>query len=384
MKQRIYTNLFRLLARKASLIFCACLLAAAAVPTLWAAASFSADPVAPAQGEKSFEGQWLADFKGRDDGKVQFTLRYEERKGNSTDGWNINNWSSSSGITPDQLQGLTREQATSAAGGQVKFQLKRDAGAFDCDGWFKDGRGAGLFTFVPNRGFVSELNRRGISGSLTDEQLFEFARTDMGLAFLDELKAQSYEMPTLAQLVQMGEHGVRLEFLRGLKTLGAKPKSLDALIVMRDNGVSLSYIEQLRGYGFQNLSVDELIRSRQSGVSSGYLSALKQEGYSGLSLDELIKLRNRGVSAQLIQGLREEGYPRMSLDQLVQLRDQGVNIGFIKELKELGYGMLPVEQLVRLRNSGVTPSFIRRIKSNRGGNPTIDELIQMRNSGSYR
>src|SRR5689334_18701670 len=113
MKQRVSTNLFKQSARRASLIFCACLLAAAAVPTLWAAAYFPPDSGAGAQGEKSFEGEWLADFKGRDDGKVQFTLRYEERKGNSTDGWNFNNWSSSNGIAPDQLQGLTREQAMS-------------------------------------------------------------------------------------------------------------------------------------------------------------------------------------------------------------------------------------------------------------------------------
>ena len=188
MKQRDYSNLFKLSTKKTALIFCACLLAAVAVPKLWAAVSFPPDLMASAQGQ-GFEGEWIADFKARDDGKVQFTFRYEERKSNSSDGWNYNNWSSSNGIAPDQLQGLTREQTFSAAGGQVKFQIKRDAGTFDCDGWFKDGRGAGLFTFIPNRGFVAELNRRGISGNLTDEQLFQFAHADMGLAFLNELKA---------------------------------------------------------------------------------------------------------------------------------------------------------------------------------------------------
>jgi len=383
MKRRHYSNFFRLSARKAALIFCACLLAAVAVPKLWAAASFPPDLITSAQGQ-AFEGEWIANFKARNDGQVQFTLRYEERKSNSSDGWNYNNWSSSNGIAPDQLQGLTREQTFSTAGGQVKFQIKRDAGTFDCDGWFKDGRGAGLFTFVPNRGFVAELNRRGISGSLTDEQLFQFAHADMGLAFLNELKAQNYDTPNLDQLVRMSEHGVRLDFLKGLKALGAKPKTVEALLAMRDNGVSLNYIEQLRDYGFQSLTADELIQSREAGVSASYLSALKQEGYTGLSMDELVRLRNQGVSASFIQGLREEGYPKMSLDQLAKIREQGISVSFIKELKELGYGSLSVEQLARLRSSGVTPSFIRRVKANRGNTPTIDELIQMRNSGSYR
>ncbi|HEX8890538.1 MAG TPA: hypothetical protein VF779_15400 [Pyrinomonadaceae bacterium] len=384
MKRLVYSNLFKPFTGKAALIFCACLLATFASPELRAAVSFPPEIVVNTAQGQAFEGEWIADFKARNDGKVEFTLRYEERKADSSGGWNYNNWSNSNGIAPEQLQGLTREQATSATGGQVKFQLKRDAGTFDCDGWFKDGRGAGLFAFLPNRGFIAEINRRGINGSLTDEQLFQLAHTDMGLAFLDELKSQNYEMPTLDQLLRMSEHGVRLDFLKGLKALGAKPKTVESLLDMRDNGVSLSFIEQLRAYGFQNLSADDLIKSRQAGVSATYLSALKQEGYSGLSMDELVRLRSQGVSAPFIQGLREEGYPKMSLDQLVRIREQGVSVSYIKELKELGYAGLPVEQLVRLRASGVTASFIRRVKANRGNNPTIEELIQMRNSGSYR
>lgn len=384
MKRLDYSNLFKLSARKAALIFCACLLAILTAPQPRAAASFPPEIIINTAQGQAFEGEWIADFKARDDDKVEFTLRYEVRKADSSGGWNYNNWSNSNGIAPDQLQGLTREQATSATGGQVKFQIKRDAGTFDCDGWFKDGRGAGLFAFVPNRGFIAEINRRGLSGSLTDEQLFQLAHADMGLAFLDELKSQNYETPTLDQLVRLSEHGVRLDFLKGLKALGAKTKTIEALLEMRDNGVSLSYIEQLRAYGFQNLSADELIKSRQSGVSASYLGALKEEGYSGLSMDELVRLRNRGVSASFIQGLREEGYPKMSLEQLAKIREQGVSVSFIKELKELGYAGLPVDQLVRLRTSGVTTSFIRRVKANRGNSPTIEELIQMRNSGSYR
>ena len=79
MKRRHYSNFFILSARKTALIFCACLLAAVAVPKLWAAASLPPDLITSAQGQ-AFEGEWIADFKARNDGQVQFTLRYEERK----------------------------------------------------------------------------------------------------------------------------------------------------------------------------------------------------------------------------------------------------------------------------------------------------------------
>ena len=68
MKRRHYSNFFRLSTRKAALIFCACLLAAVAVPKLWAAASLPPDLITDAQGQ-AFEGEWIADFKARNAGR---------------------------------------------------------------------------------------------------------------------------------------------------------------------------------------------------------------------------------------------------------------------------------------------------------------------------
>jgi len=52
----------------------------------------------------------------------------------------------------------------------VQFQLKRDAGAFNFEGWFKDGNGSGHFIFAPDRSFAAQLNAQGF-GSPSDEAI---------------------------------------------------------------------------------------------------------------------------------------------------------------------------------------------------------------------
>ena len=351
--------------------------AIAAVPALLGSSSQPQTSMPAAQQELA--GQWLADVKERDDGLVQFTLRYEERKGDSYTSWNNSN-----GIALNQLLGLTRDQAMSSTGTEVKFQIKRDAGSLDCEGWFRAGMGAGHFIFTPNRAFLPELNRRGISGTLTQSQLFTLTRMDLGFAVLDELKSQGYGLPSMDQLVRMSEHGVRLEFLKGLKAFGAKVASIEMLLTLRDNGVSLNYLEHLKSYGFRSLSAEDLIRGRSQGVSTSYLEILTKEGYTNLSLDDLIRLRQRGVSASFIAALRAEGYPKLSLEQLAKLREAGVSTSFIQDLKQLGYGKLSIDELIRLRANGVTSSFIRRVKANGVNTPTVDELIELRNRGTQR
>src|SRR5436853_1983146 len=95
-------------------------------------------------------------------------------------------------------------------GTNVNFQLKRDAGTFNFEGWFKEGNGSGHFTFTPNSSFASELARQGF-GKPTDEQLLSLAMGDTGFAFINELRVQGYDTSTVEQLVRISNHGVTLE-----------------------------------------------------------------------------------------------------------------------------------------------------------------------------
>lgn len=86
--------------------------------------------------QDSAANQWLIEYTTGEE-KVHLTLRYVRKRddhvGYSNTGFMI---------SPDQLTGLTREEAMSD-GTHVQFQLKRDAGTFNFDGWFKAGNGSG-------------------------------------------------------------------------------------------------------------------------------------------------------------------------------------------------------------------------------------------------
>ena len=320
----------------------------------------------------SYSGQWLIEYKTGDD-RVQLSMRYEAENHHSN---------TTREIMPAELVGLTREQAMSANGTQVKFQLQRDAGAFLCEGWFRNGKGSGHFVFAPNPSYVSELRRRGYDAP-TGEQQFSMALHEVSLAFVEELRAQGYERPTLSELVETGTHGVHLEYLRGLKALGYNLRSVPVLIEMRDHGVSLSYVRELAAAGYARIPAEELIRTRDHGVSADFVKTFAAEGYEKLPLEQLIQLRDHGVSATFVRELRALGYERLPAEQLRDLRDHGVNTSFIKELKQLGYERVPVEQLIRLRDHGVSVSYIQKMKNNNGG-LSLEQIIEMRDRGEGR
>ena len=76
------------------------------------------------------------------------------------------------------MRGLSIAQAT-GSGAAVNFQIVRDAGTLNCEGWFKNGSGSGHFTFTPNQSFANEMRSLGYQ-NMTDETLFSMAVHDIG------------------------------------------------------------------------------------------------------------------------------------------------------------------------------------------------------------
>src|SRR2546423_8397478 len=169
---------------------------------LWAC--YRAADVSYSSPQGTTVNQWLIEFRP-DQSKLHLTMRYRRQRDT---GFSYSD--TGFGIELNQLAGLTREQVMSS-GTNVRFQLKRDAGTFNFEGWFKEGNGSGHFTFTPNGSFAAELARQGF-GKATDEQLLSLAIGDTGFAFINELRAQGYDTPTVEQLVTMSNHGVTLEY----------------------------------------------------------------------------------------------------------------------------------------------------------------------------
>lgn len=262
-----------------------------------------------ARAQQAYSGQWLIDAKPQAE-KVHLNLRYrrsEKKDGSEPD---FNN-STSFDIPIAQLSGLTPPQIMSAAGGQVKFQLVRDAGTVDCEGWFKEGHGAGHFVFTPNAGFAAELTKRGYAAP-TVEQQFMMAFHGVDLNLIEELRIQGFKQPTTSLLVRMGTHGVRLNYMKELHGLGYRVKSAEELIRMVDHGVSLRYIRNLAALGYERLSPEELVRAADHGVSS----------YENVPVEQLIKLVDHGVSISFIEKARAAGHK--DLDQMIYLHNHGI------------------------------------------------------------
>ena len=330
----------------------------------------------------------------RQEGRVNLQIR--ERR-NSTRGFTIE---------LNRLEGLT-DAMLSGGRGDLRFNLKRDAGTFEFEGVFRNGVGAGTYTFVPSTTYPAELVRRGYARP-TAEQQYALALGDVGFAFLDELNRQRYPKEDIDTLVRAADHGVQYEYLRGMGEAGYRLGQLEPLIRMRDHGVDPAYIEGLRDNGLSGLSADDLVRARDHGVDPGYVRDLRELGHR-LGLDELVRARDHGVDPTYIRALRSHGYDRLSIEQLITARDHGVDAGYVESMRKLGFkltieelrnardhgvdaafaqGMikqgyrnLSIGELVRLRDHGVDPEWVRRQNARLREPMTVDELIRLRDRG---
>ena len=304
-------------------------------------AAFLAAPPLSAQHSIPSGGQWLIEPTDQS-GKVQLTIRYGESRHSSDWGRDV---------PVSELVGLSASDM-GGPGTTVHFKLVRSAGTLTCEGWFEGGRGSGHFTYHPNRDFVAELAKRGVSSPTAWEQ-FEMTMGGVGLDLVDELQRQRYERPTAGELARMATHGVDLEYLRDVGARGYHLGDSESLVRIRDHGVDREFIESLDSAGYKNLEAEELVRIRDHGVDSDYIADMKEAGYAPSNPEELVESRDHGVDASYIRSLKEAGYERLSLLELRRARDHGVTRGFIQRLKARGYGTPSLDEVIRLRDRGL-------------------------------
>jgi hypothetical protein len=295
--------------------------------------------------QSRFAGQWTLEIDSfnRVPGRVSLSLQYENKSGGHSD--------HSQMIAREQLQGLSEDQAMSS-GASVQFQIRRDAGVFNCEGWFREGKGSGHFVFVSDQGFVSELRRLGYEPP-TDEQQFYLGIYDVSFALLEDLRAQGYKRSSIDLLVRMGAHGVTIDFIRDIGALGYRLGQVEKLIHMRDHGVTPDFIRELQSLGYRELSADQLVRARDHGVTPDFARAIHDLGYIGLSLENFIRMRDHGVTPQFVKGIKHAGFDNISAEELVRCRDHGVTAKYIRNLSSNGIRNLTIDQIIRLHDHGI-------------------------------
>ena len=235
-------------------------------------------------------------------GTVQFQLGYRTEHHSS-------NWGRE--VPLSDLAGLTEAQL-SAEGQPVAFAVRRDAGDFRCKGVAGQGRGTGTCVYAPNPAFAAGLARRGVTGAPSAYQQFELSMSDIGFAYLDELKREAYATPSADDLVRAGTHGAGLKQLLAMNAAGYRFGDVATFVHARDHGVSATYITALKAAGYNRLAAADLVRLRDHGISATYIGELKQAGYAGLTSDDLVHMRDHGVSGGFVAELHAMGYDRVA------------------------------------------------------------------------
>ena len=281
-------------------------------------------------------GDWTIS-KSDKPGKVEFSLIEHHHGGNSS---HQSDWDAGMFVGVDFSKPGRQD---------VRFTIKRDAGVIDCEGFLKDGEGAGIFHFRPDPNYPREMQSLGFP--IDDEKQYAMAVQDVSLDFAREMKKEN------------------------LTDLDA-----DKLIAFRIFGVDSKFIEDLRKEGLQVSDSDKLVAFRIHGVSPQMVRSLHQAGYSP-DADTLIAMRIHGATPEWMAELKQRGYDHVELEKLIAFRIHGVSPEFIDKLQKLGYSHPDPEELIAMRIHNVTPEYINDMKSRGIRDSSIDQLVSMRIHG---
>jgi hypothetical protein len=222
-----------------------------------------------------------------------------------------------------QLQGLNARQVNSTAGALTHFSLHRPAGTLHCEGYVKQGEGAGTFVFDPDPGFVPAMNAAGISD--TDEnQLLAMAVYDISPAYVQSLKAAGVEVSSSRDLIAMRIFRITPEYVRDFRALGYPVPAPRELIKLRIFNVDPAEIQGFRRAGYTP-TVGQLVKATMFHVTSQFATQLSQLGYGQLSIDEMVRLRIFNVTPDYVRSLQSHGLSHLKIDQLVKMRMFGID-----------------------------------------------------------
>lgn len=281
------------------------ILTALAAFSLLACSLFS--PTARAADE--VKGSWT--LTSTDDaGIVRFGLsrRWDGNNMNHEDEWKLSD-----------LRGL---DYTTPGRRDVKFVIDRDAGRFDCEGYVKDGDGAGVFRFTANPDYRLRMKALGFD-DIDEHKQFAMAFTDVSAEYTKSLKALNLRNLDTDKLIATRIFKVTPEFVHGMRAEGLPFDDADQVIAFRVHGATVDWVRQIKAAGIK-LDENQLIAFRVHGVTPEYIGKVQSLGFGRPDADELIAMRVHGVTPEFIADMKARGLKDLTIDKLVSLRVHGI------------------------------------------------------------
>lgn len=294
--------------------------------------------------QETFSGTWTAELKrDKPTDRIQFSFHRRSDRGNGD--------FSGSDYALSDFQGLTREQVFSSLSTRVSFRLVREAGSIECEGTFRDGKGAGDWRLVQNQSFRSAMRSRGYD-NLTDQQMFTSVMINLTARFVDDLKTIGFGELSFQDVIKAQIFKVTPQFVAEMKSLGFDNLGLEELVKARIFDINAEFIRQVQGMGFEKQSLEGLVKFRIFKITPEFISAMKSADFENLSAEELVKLRIFEITPEFIRSMKAEGLSQISVEDAVKLKIHHVDEDFIRRARANGYTDLSVEELVRLSIRG--------------------------------
>jgi hypothetical protein len=246
------------------------------IHTLGLAAFLFAAQLHPATADD--HGRWTMDASHGS--LAQIELRWDDKS----------QWRRAIDLT--ELSGVSAEQINSAASGHVAFRIDQDAGSFQFDGAFANGRGVGIFHFEPHRSFVDTLQSLGILrlGEVTDRDLMNLAWGDFSASAARNFRTLGFTSLTKDEMMDLAVQHVSPEFVKTLRSVGVKEiATVPQVVELQLFGVTPEFVKELATVGIRGLSGHELVDLRFNGVTTEFVRSLYKSGRRNLSVQSLVE-----------------------------------------------------------------------------------------------
>ncbi len=236
-------------------------------------------------------------------------------------------------LTPSQIYATTMTP--------VNFEMRREAGTISYEGTFRNGKGAGQFTFAPDRSYIDKIRALGLTFELNErrrhrenhteeDDLFTCALHDVSTAYIRSMQAIGYKT-SFAKYLTMRIFNITPEYVREMESLGFKLDE-DDIVTSKIHGVTPTYIREMRAAGFTKQDFDDFVAFRIHGVTMTFIRELHELGYDNISADDLVAMRIHGVTPQFIRELRGAGYEHVPIQKMVDMRIHGVDARYLKAM----------------------------------------------------